>query len=294
MVAHGGGYVTHTQRRFPAAIAVPSGVRILLRRRAKPPPMTVRFGDHRVSWLGYACARIAAPDGTVVYTDPGRYGTLDGSWAERYGGLAHPRGDALAPGDGDVIVVTHDHHYDSDGVHRVADDGATVLLYEAVDADRIRSGGRDVADPDDLDVTVERVGTGETHEIDGVSVDVLPAYNRLDGPNVSEDGTPFHPEGFGCGFHVTVGGASFLWPGDSDALDVHRERPVSVFLPPISSSFTMDRYDAADLAESIDPELVLPIHYNTFDDLSADSRAFAGDVASRGVPVALDERGWSG
>jgi L-ascorbate metabolism protein UlaG (beta-lactamase superfamily) len=51
----------------------------------------------------------------------------------------------------------------------------------------------------------------------------------------------------------------------------------------------MDRHDAAGLAEDMDPDLVLPIHYNTFPDLEADSGAFAADVAKRSVPVVLDE-----
>jgi len=46
---------------------------------------------------------------------------------------------------------------------------------------------------------------------------------------------------------------------------------------------------AVDLAAGMDPNLVRPIHYNTFDGLRADSRAFAADVAARGVPVVLDE-----
>jgi L-ascorbate metabolism protein UlaG (beta-lactamase superfamily) len=73
-----------------------------------------------------------------------------------------------------------------------------------------------------------------------------------------------------------------------DALDHHRELDVTVFTPPIGA-FTMDRHDAAELAEAIGPELVVPIHYNTFETLEADSGAFASDVAKRGVPVALDE-----
>jgi len=36
---------------------------------------------------------------------------------------------------------------------------------------------------------------------------------------------------------------------------------------------------------------VVPIHYNTFEMLRADSGAFAADVAGRAIPVALDERG---
>jgi L-ascorbate metabolism protein UlaG (beta-lactamase superfamily) len=51
----------------------------------------------------------------------------------------------------------------------------------------------------------------------------------------------------------------------------------------------MDEAGAADLAEQLDPDLVCPIHYNTLDFLTADSGAFAADVANRGVPVVLDE-----
>jgi len=51
----------------------------------------------------------------------------------------------------------------------------------------------------------------------------------------------------------------------------------------------MDRHEAADLAERLDPDLVCPIHYDTQAFLAADSGAFAADVASRGVPVVLDE-----
>jgi len=51
----------------------------------------------------------------------------------------------------------------------------------------------------------------------------------------------------------------------------------------------MDRHEAASLAATIDPNLVLPIHYNTFSTQEIDSRAFAADVAEAGVPVVLDE-----
>jgi L-ascorbate metabolism protein UlaG (beta-lactamase superfamily) len=50
----------------------------------------------------------------------------------------------------------------------------------------------------------------------------------------------------------------------------------------------MDRHSAADLAETLDPELTVPVHYDTFEALETDSHSFAADVASRSVPVVLD------
>ena len=236
--------------------------------------------------MGYATARLEAADGTVVYVDPGRYGTLTGEWD---GDRPHPSGREYDERDGDLVLVTHNHHYDSDGVRRVASDDGRVVVYEAVDADEIRAGGRDVEDPADLPYDVRRVGYGDDPAIRGVDLEVVPAYNRPDGRNTDADGEPFHPEGFGCGYRFVVGGTSAFWPGDADVLEAHRDLDVSLFLPPIGKNFTMNRSEAADLAATIEPDLVVPIHYNTFPDLEADSRAFAADVAAAGIPVALDE-----
>ncbi|MFB6219343.1 MAG: MBL fold metallo-hydrolase, partial [Halobacteriaceae archaeon] len=68
---------------------------------------------------------------------------------------------------------------------------------------------------EELPYDVRRVGYGDRLSVDGVDVEVLPAYNEPDGPNVGADGEPFHPEGFGCGFLLAVDGVRCLWPGDS-------------------------------------------------------------------------------
>lgn len=237
-------------------------------------------------WLGYATLRLAGDD-VVVYCDPGRYGVLDG----------------LEPADGDVVCVTHDHHYDSDGIRRVAHPDATLILFEGVDTSRI---DRDVERPVDLPYKVVRVGSAADLAVgdptgdrpDGprpgeVFVRTVSAYNEVGGPHTREDGTPFHPEGRGCGYHLTLPSVwgrdvSVFWPGDTDVLDGHAQLDVSLFCPPIGGSFTMDRTEAAELAADLNPSLVLPIHYDTFAALETDAAAFAADVAGRGVPVVLE------
>lgn len=251
--------------------------------------MTVRHDGLTVDWLGYACVRIEG-DGGVVYTDPGGYGTLSGDWQPWDQEYSHPAGSAYDATDGDIVVVTHDDHYFDDGVRRVAAPDATVVVYEAVSAAGVlEEGGRDVVEPETLPYDVRRVSYGDEIHLGDIDIEVVPAYNRPDGPRVDEDGNISHPPGFGCGYVISVDGTSCFWPGDSDAIDEHLELDVSLFLPSIAQNFTMDRHEAAELAQSIDPDLVLPIHYNTFDDLRSDSAAFAADVASRAVPVVLDE-----
>jgi L-ascorbate metabolism protein UlaG (beta-lactamase superfamily) len=249
--------------------------------------MTVRHDGLAVDWLGYATVRIEGPD-TVVYVDPGRYGVLTGEWTpdtDRADG-AHPPGRDHRPGDADAVFVTHRHHYDPDGIDRVAHADATIITFEGIDIHRT---DRTDVRPAELPYDVRTVGT----ETEGLVADVpfftVPAYNHPDGPHTRPDGSPVHPEGRGCGYLLTVDGTRVFYPGDTDVLAGQAELDVSLFLAPIGGTFTMDGTGAASLAAAMGPDLVVPVHYNTFGRIEADSRAFAADVAASGVPVVLDE-----
>jgi L-ascorbate metabolism protein UlaG (beta-lactamase superfamily) len=254
--------------------------------------MTVRHDGLSVEWFGYATVRIETPGGFVVYFDPGRYGVLTGEWTgdSPAAEAAHPAPTDYYGRDADLVCITHSHHYDSDGVERVASEDATVVVHEAVDVAEI---DRDVVSPEELPYEVVRVSDDDHHVVSGseaVDVWTVAAYNDPDGPYARDDGTVLHPEGDGCGFLLSLDGKTVFWPGDSDAHDAFSRLEVSLFLANIAGSVCMDRHEAADLAEALDPDLVLPVHYNTLDFLEADSGAFASDVAKRGVPVVLDER----
>ncbi len=232
--------------------------------------MTVRFGAITIDWLGYATVRLEGQTGAVVYIDPGRYGVLEDYNQQ----------------DGDLVLVTHDHHYDPKGIRRVAREDALVVVYDGVDASRI---DRPVVAPEALPYTVERVGEDEVFAIGPLDLFTTPAYNHADGDHLTDAGEPVHPPGFGCGFGVTIDGATVFWPGDTDPLEYHEGMEVSVLLPPIGGSYTMDRTQAAELAGVMRPELVVPVHYDTFDAIETDEAAFVVDVARQGIPVALDQ-----
>ena len=162
--------------------------------------MTVRHEGLTIDWLGYATIRIAGED-CVVYTDPGRYGVLTGEWEPHTDGIGHPPSTDYRAEDADIVCVTHVHHYDPDGIERVASDDATVLVFDGLD---VHDTDRTDVRPADLPFDVRRVGM----EAEGIAADVpfwtVPAYNDPDGPHTSSDGSPVHPRGFGCGFLLAL------------------------------------------------------------------------------------------
>jgi L-ascorbate metabolism protein UlaG (beta-lactamase superfamily) len=249
--------------------------------------MTVGYDSLTIDWLGYATVRIEGPD-TVVYIDPGRYGVLTGAWdppSER-AREAHPPSTDYRPEDGDCVLVTHRHHYDPDGIERVASDDATIVAFEGID---VHGTTRTDTRPVDLDYDLRTVGM----ETQGVVQDVLfwtvAAYNHANGPHTRPDGTPIHPKGFGCGFLLAIGGTRLFFPGDTDVLDGHAELGVDIFLPPIGGTYTMDRHAAADLSEAMNPDLVVPVHYNTLEGIETESEAFVDKLTGEDVDVELDE-----
>ncbi|AXR78202.1 MBL fold metallo-hydrolase [Natrarchaeobaculum sulfurireducens] len=219
--------------------------------------MIVEYGDLTFERLGHASIRIETEDGTVIYVDP---------WS-----------DVLEDesSDGNVVFVTHDDfdHYDPAAIEAVAGDDATVAVYEAVDTS-------------DLPFDVEDLPhEGET-TVAGIEVESVPAYNDPEGEHV-DDGQPFHAEGEVIGLVLEIGDTSVFVPSDTDFLDHHESITADVFVPPIGGHFTMDRHEAADFSRSVDPELVLPEHYDTFEPIETDAEAFAEELERDGIRVEL-------
>ncbi|MEF8814458.1 MAG: MBL fold metallo-hydrolase [Halovenus sp.] len=218
--------------------------------------MSVEYDGLTFDRLGHASVRIETEDGTVVYIDP---------WSEFLDG---------EPGDGDVVFVTHDDpdHYDPEAIEAVAAPGATVAAYEGVDTSDL---GFDV-------VALPHEGQETVAEID---VESIPAFNDPDGEHVDEEGNPWHAEGEVIGLLLTVDGITVYFASDTDFLEHQESVTADVFVPPIGGHYTMDRHEAAEFARSVDPDLVLPVHYDTFEAIKTDVEAFAEAVEDSGIRV---------
>jgi L-ascorbate metabolism protein UlaG (beta-lactamase superfamily) len=129
-------------------------------------------------------------------------------------------------------------------------------------------GVEDVRDPN----------LGGTVKFDWGWVKLVPAWHTA----VTPSGTPHTP----AGLLIEIGGTLVYHLGDtclfSDLqLIARRGDKVNVALVPIGGHYTMDRIDAVDAVELVNPETVIPIHYGTFPPIETDAEKFKSDVESR-------------
>lgn len=133
---------------------------------------------------------------------------------------------------------------------------------------------------------------------DGLSIKLVQAFhtNTLPGseerPFSAELGTPI---GIPAGLIIEMGGLTIYDAGDTclfgDMEMIGKRHGVDLALLPIGGHYTMDREDAAYAAELIGAKRVIPIHYDTFPPIETDVRAFADDVAARGIEAIVLEPG---
>jgi L-ascorbate metabolism protein UlaG (beta-lactamase superfamily) len=218
--------------------------------------MPATFQGLTIERLGHASVRIETQTGRVIYIDP---------WLEVLDGEPH---------DGDLVFVTHDDpdHYDPEAIAAVATPSAAIAVYEGVDTSVLSH---------EL-VTLPLDGHVMIDEID---VSTVPAYNDPTGEHITEDGDPFHAEGEVIGLVLTLDEVLVFFPSDTDFLPHHESISVDVFIPPIGGHYTMDRHQAVEFTRSVEPELVVPVHYDTFEAIETDVTAFAETVEEAGIRV---------
>jgi L-ascorbate metabolism protein UlaG (beta-lactamase superfamily) len=208
-----------------------------------------------VRWLGHAAFELQA-GGTTVVVDP----FLGGNPAAAVGP------DEVQP---DVILLTHGHgDHLGDTVDIAKRTGAPVVAIVEL-ASEIGGQGVEVFDPN----------IGGTVTFDWGWVKLTPAWHTA----VSPSGTPHMP----AGLLIHIGDRLIYHLGDtalfSDLqLIARRGNRVDLALVPIGGHYTMDRYDAVTAVEFINPQQVIPCHYNTFPVVQTDQEAFKQDVQNAG------------
>jgi L-ascorbate metabolism protein UlaG (beta-lactamase superfamily) len=209
-----------------------------------------------IRWLGQSCFELKSGD-TTVLTDPFLTG--------------NPKAAATADEmDPDVILLTHGHgDHLGDTVDIAKRTNATVVAIVELAAEIAGEGVENVVDPN----------YGGTVAFDWGWVKLVPAWHTA----VSPKGTAHAP----TGLLIHIGDHLIYHLGDtalfSDMqLIAKRGDKVDLALVPIGGHYTMDRFDAVTAVNFIEPQQVIPCHYNTFPAIEADAEAFKQDVQQAG------------
>ncbi len=139
---------------------------------------------------------------------------------------------------------------------------------------------------------------GGTVSFDWGSIKLVPAWHTNTVPGSDE--RPFSAGlgtsmGVPAGLIIKMGGLTIYDAGDTclfgDMELIGKRHEVDIAMLPIGGHYTMDREDAAHAAKLIGAKRVIPIHYDTFPAIKADTGAFREDVAAAGMEALILEPG---
>ena len=114
---------------------------------------------------------------------------------------------------------------------------------------------------------IETVKPGVYREMNGLEFETVPAYNIL---------KAFHPKSAGwVGYILRIDGKRIYIAGDTDATKEAKEVKCDIALVPIGGTYTMDAKKAAELVNTLRPNVAIPTHYGSIVGKPSDGETFA-------------------
>ena len=177
----------------------------------------------RIQVITHSSIRIAGK--TVIYIDP--------------------IGIAGEPHDADLILFTHPHfdHFSPKDVKKL------------MKADTVIAAPKSMALLCTLRLQKKPVTLlpGQQTELAGIPVTAVAAYNKA---------KPSHMKLMNwLGYLLTIGATQVYISGDTDVTEESKRVSCDIALLPVGGFYTMDAVQAAELANTIAPHTVIPVHY---------------------------------
>ncbi len=204
----------------------------------------------KITYLGHASFKVES-DGKIVYVDP---------WLN---GPTSPI-KVKDVDKADLVLVTHDHgdHGYQEAIEICKKTGAYFIAINELGI-QAKSAGLE---------NVHTLNIGGSVDVGGVEVTLVQA---------------FHSCGVGAptGFIVKFPGGTFYHPGDTGiftTMELFGELyDIDLFMAPIGSYYVMDENQAALATKLVKPKVVIPMHYDTFPVIKADTTMFEKLVAEK-------------
>lgn len=225
-----------------------------------------------ITWLGHATFLVKSPTDKKIVIDPWLKGNP--KCPQAYQDLH----------EADIILITHG-HFDHMGsaVELAQKSGAVVISNFEIGSYLSQKGVKNT-------IGMNKGGT--------VSVgDIKVAMVHADHSSgiTADDGTTVYG-GEAAGFVVTLeNGLTLYHAGDtnvfSDMTIIHELYAPEVAMLPIGGHFTMSPKEAAYAVKLLQPKMVIPMHYGTFEALTGTPQALGDLLAGQSVEVMALEPG---
>lgn len=176
----------------------------------------------------------------------------------------------------DVILVTHGHNdHLGDTVDLAKRNNATVIATFEL-ANYVESFG----------INVHAMGIGGSYDFEFGTVKFTQAFHSSS--FTTEDGEIIYG-GMPAGVLFTSEGKTIYHAGDTalfgDMKLIGERNNIDVAFLPIGDNFTMGPEDAAYAVKLLKPQIVVPVHYNTFPPIKQDPQIFKNLVETAEVQV---------
>jgi L-ascorbate metabolism protein UlaG (beta-lactamase superfamily) len=204
-----------------------------------------------IQWYGQASVRILGA-GKVIYIDP--YLITDKDVA-------------------DYIFITHSHgdHFSIDDIKKIVNNYTKIYAPKECCQKLIREGF----------VNCKEVIPGQSLNLDGVKVKVVPAYNIV---------RTFHPkEKKFVGYVLTIEGLKIYHPGDTERIPEMKAIQCDIAFMPLGQTYTMQNVEeAVNAVLDVKAKVAIPIHFGMYEGTQNDAALFKNLLKDK-VQVVIKE-----
>lgn len=154
----------------------------------------------------------------------------------------------------DIILITHDHfdHFSLEDIRKIAKTDTVIVGPLGV---KERSSYK-----------TEILRPGEKIKLKEIEVEGVPAYNLY---------KSFHPKENGyLGFVIAVEGKRVYHAGDTEFIPEMKKIEAEIILLPVGGTYTMNAKEAAEAANTINPQVAIPMHWGSIVGTRKDAEEF--------------------
>ena len=149
--------------------------------------------------------------------------------------------------DADYIFITHTHwdHFSKEDILKIKKEATKIIGPKYIEEESLNMGFQKQ--------DIYLVEPYQELTFKDIKIKTVPAYNQE---------KTFHPrKNSSVGYVATINNTTYYIMGDTDALEENEQINCDILCIPIGGTYTMDKKEAAEFTNKLNPKTVIPIHY---------------------------------